>query len=72
MAKASYSQQCIINAAIAIDRDKNSQFAVKWAIDNLNLNGFVTLLHVRTQQNLLPRRFLALLNPRPHSIFSHL
>ncbi|KAL3511656.1 hypothetical protein ACH5RR_024373 [Cinchona calisaya] len=52
MAKWSHSQECIINAAVAIDRDKNSQFAVKWAIDNLNLNGFVTLLHVKT---LLPQ-----------------
>ncbi|XP_027167850.1 U-box domain-containing protein 35-like [Coffea eugenioides] len=55
MAKALYSPEMIFNAAVAIDADKNSQFAVKWAVDRLNLNGFITLLHVKTQQNSSPQ-----------------
>ncbi|KAL3528604.1 hypothetical protein ACH5RR_007926 [Cinchona calisaya] len=57
MAKGSYSQECIINnnVAVAIDKDKNSQHAVRWAIENLNVNGFITLLHVKAQQNLSPQ-----------------
>ncbi|CAL5443792.1 unnamed protein product [Camellia sinensis] len=36
--------------AIAIGTDKNSQFAVKWAVDNLlKKNSIVILVHVKTQ-----------------------
>ncbi|KAF8401030.1 hypothetical protein HHK36_014333 [Tetracentron sinense] len=38
--------------AVAIDKDKNSQFAVKWAIDHLLLNNpNIILIHVRTTRN---------------------
>ncbi|KAJ4717849.1 Protein kinase domain [Melia azedarach] len=39
--------------AIAIDRDKNSQYAVKWAVDNLvnNENSECILLHVRSRES---------------------
>lgn len=34
--------------AVAIDRDKNSQTALKWAVDNLLLKGqTVVLIHVK-------------------------
>ncbi|CAI9114373.1 OLC1v1015088C2 [Oldenlandia corymbosa var. corymbosa] len=51
----SRSQESMVNAAVAIDKDKNSQFAVKWAIDNLNICGFITIVHVKTQLNLSPK-----------------
>ncbi|GER53543.1 protein kinase family protein [Striga asiatica] len=39
----------IIPTAVAIDKDKNSQFAVKWAIDKLRLKDKqIILVHVRT------------------------
>ncbi|XP_009624934.1 U-box domain-containing protein 35-like [Nicotiana tomentosiformis] len=39
--------------AVAIDRDKNSQHAVRWAVDNLNIkNGQMILIHVHVQENL--------------------
>ncbi|KAJ7963214.1 Protein kinase domain [Quillaja saponaria] len=39
-----------INTVIAIDRDKNSKHAVKWAVDNLlHENSCCTLIHVRTR-----------------------
>ncbi|GER28389.1 protein kinase family protein [Striga asiatica] len=39
----------IISAAVAIDKDKNSQFAVKWAIDKLRLKDKrIILVHVRS------------------------
>ncbi|KMT17645.1 hypothetical protein BVRB_2g035940 [Beta vulgaris subsp. vulgaris] len=38
--------------AVAIDKDKGSQYALKWAIDNvLNKGQTVTLLHVRQKQS---------------------
>ncbi|KAK3007451.1 hypothetical protein RJ639_014998, partial [Escallonia herrerae] len=38
-----------IHTAIAIDRDKNSQHAVKWAVENrLKKNSLALLIHVRT------------------------
>ncbi|KAJ0985516.1 hypothetical protein J5N97_003872 [Dioscorea zingiberensis] len=40
--------------AVAVDRDKNSQYAVKWAIDHLligNTNQTILLLHVRNKSN---------------------
>ncbi|XP_075493091.1 U-box domain-containing protein 35-like isoform X1 [Primulina tabacum] len=40
----------IISSAVAIDKDKNSQFAVKWAIDNLMLkDNRLILVHVSSQ-----------------------
>ncbi|KAI3455593.1 hypothetical protein Pfo_012256 [Paulownia fortunei] len=42
----------IISTAVAIDKDKNSQFAVKWAIDRLKLkDNRIILVHVKTQQD---------------------
>ncbi|XP_043721239.1 U-box domain-containing protein 35-like [Telopea speciosissima] len=43
-----------ISVAVAVDKDKNSQYAVKWAIDHLlNTNPNLILIHVsnRTLQN---------------------
>lgn len=41
-----------ISTAVAIDRDKNSQQAVKWAVENLNLkDDRIVLVHVSTQLN---------------------
>ncbi|CAL0324068.1 unnamed protein product [Lupinus luteus] len=38
------------STVIAIDKDKNSQYAVKWAVDNLlKKNTSCTLIHVRTK-----------------------
>ncbi|TXG68465.1 hypothetical protein EZV62_003400 [Acer yangbiense] len=44
------SENCVITA-IAIDKDKNSQYAVKWAVDNIISNNShqCILLHVRSQ-----------------------
>lgn len=37
--------------AVAIDRDKGSQIALKWAVDNLLMKGqTVVLVHVRVRQ----------------------
>lgn len=39
-------------AAVAIDKDKGSQYALKWAVDNLLGKGkSVTLLHVKQRQS---------------------
>lgn len=36
--------------AVAIDKDKSSQYALKWAVDHLLAKGqALTLLHVRTK-----------------------
>lgn len=50
---------------VAIDKDKNSQHAVKWAVDNLIItnkknSADCILIHVRNQ-SLHPRRYLSLL-----------
>lgn len=38
--------------AVAIDKDKGSQYALKWAVDNVLSKGqTVTLLHVKQRQN---------------------
>jgi len=44
------SENCVITA-IAIDKDKNSQYAVKWAVENIISNNShqCILLHVRSQ-----------------------
>ncbi|GLT28657.1 hypothetical protein SLA2020_035720 [Shorea laevis] len=40
------------NIAVAIDKDKGSQFALKWTVDHLLSRGqAVTLLHVRTKSS---------------------
>ncbi|KAL7114029.1 hypothetical protein ACP275_04G095800 [Erythranthe tilingii] len=45
-----------VPTAVAIDRDKNSQHAVRWAIDNLRFRDKkIILVHVCTQQNLHPQ-----------------
>ncbi|KAK1289792.1 hypothetical protein QJS10_CPB18g00683 [Acorus calamus] len=37
-----------ITSAVAIDKDKNSQHAFKWAVDNLMINSpYIALIHVR-------------------------
>ncbi|KAK4427363.1 U-box domain-containing protein 52 [Sesamum alatum] len=42
----------IITTMVAIDKDKNSQFAVKWAVEKLRLrDNQIILVHVRTQQS---------------------
>ncbi|OVA08400.1 Protein kinase domain [Macleaya cordata] len=52
--------------AVAIDKDKNSQFAVKWAIDNLfNNNPNLVLIHVRTTPKLQHRRLVGLKRSGP-------
>lgn len=39
------------NVAVAIDKDKGSQFALKWTVENLLSGGqTLTLLHIRTKQ----------------------
>ncbi|XP_050215816.1 U-box domain-containing protein 51 isoform X3 [Mercurialis annua] len=43
--------------AVAIDKDKNSQHAVRWAIDHLIVNNpIIVLIHVRHKTNLHHRR----------------
>ena len=43
--------------AVAIDRDKNSASAVKWAVDHLLLTDHsIILIHVKIR-NLQPRRY---------------
>lgn len=50
MANVSVSQENIHATAVAIDKDKNSQYAVKWAVENSNLNRNIVLVHVNTYQ----------------------
>lgn len=41
--------------AVAIDKDKGSQFALKWAVDNILSRGqTITLLHVKQRQPSIP------------------
>ncbi|EPS61912.1 hypothetical protein M569_12882 [Genlisea aurea] len=43
-----------IRTAVGIDRDKNSQFAVKWAVENLKLkNKRILLVHVNAQKDVV-------------------
>lgn len=43
--------------ALAIDKDKGSQYALKWAADNLLTKGqHLTLLHVKQMTALLPNQ----------------
>ncbi|CAK9162211.1 unnamed protein product [Ilex paraguariensis] len=56
MANESDFEVGIAVMAIAIDRDKNSHHAVKWAIEKgLKRNSQVILVHVQTQQNIRPQ-----------------
>lgn len=50
--------------AVAIDRDKNSQNALRWAVDHLLINTHpsITLLHVRNK-NTPSRRYPSLFPP---------
>lgn len=39
------------NVVVAIDKDKGSQYALKWTVDHLLSRGqFLTLLHVHVKQ----------------------
>uniref|UniRef100_A0A5B7BV82 RING-type E3 ubiquitin transferase n=1 Tax=Davidia involucrata TaxID=16924 RepID=A0A5B7BV82_DAVIN len=50
MAIESRLKESIATIVIAIDKDKNSKFAVKWAVENLlKRNSQAILLHVRTE-----------------------
>lgn len=43
------------NVAVAIDKDKGSQYALKWAIEHcLSAGHHVTLLHVKTKPSSVP------------------
>lgn len=62
MANALHSQDdgvggSIFTTAVAIDRDKNSQYAVKWAVENLHLNRNIILVHVKNQYSSSSRMF---------------
>ncbi|XVE98907.1 hypothetical protein REPUB_Repub03eG0149100 [Reevesia pubescens] len=44
-----------VAVAVAIDKDKGSQFALKWAVDHLMSRGqSITLLHVKTKPSSVP------------------
>lgn len=43
------------SVAVAIDKDKGSQHALKWAVDHLISRGqSITLLHVKTKPSSIP------------------
>lgn len=43
------------SVAVAIDKDKGSQYALKWAIDHLLTRGqSLTLLHVKQKPSSIP------------------
>lgn len=45
------------SVAVAIDKDRGSQYAIKWAIDNLLSRGqALTLLHVKHTTNAVPNQ----------------
>lgn len=52
-ANDSHSTPPIKSTAVAIDKDKNSPYAVRWAIDHLMVisNPLITLIHVRPKTN---------------------
>ncbi|KZV20003.1 hypothetical protein F511_26761 [Dorcoceras hygrometricum] len=70
-------QGLIIPTAVAIDRNKNSQFAVKWAVENLRLkDNRIILVHVISTpqpnsdpQNGVPKQCNALSPSEIHQIF---
>lgn len=54
----SCSGEGIITTAVAIDKDKNSQHAVRWTVENLvKKNNCIVLIHVKTQ-NLQPQELV--------------
>lgn len=53
----------MVTTAVAVEKDRNSNFAVKWAIENLlsaNLNHSLILVHVISRHAHLNRRYLSL------------
>lgn len=57
---ASLVEEDVSTTMIAIDKDKNSQYAVKWAVDNLlSQSHNCILIHVRSQ-SLHPSRYPSL------------
>ena len=61
--------------AVAIDKDKGSQYALKWAIEQILSKGqSVTLLHVKQNASSIPTPCKLLFSPSPSPsflIFSH-
>ncbi|KAK4410489.1 U-box domain-containing protein 51 [Sesamum angolense] len=50
------SEEGTPSTVVAVDRDKNSQFAVRWAVENFRMtNRQIILVYVCTQQNLRPQ-----------------
>ncbi|KAL3844341.1 hypothetical protein ACJIZ3_001744 [Penstemon smallii] len=66
--------QMVRLVAVAIDKDKSSQIALKWAVDNVVAKGqTLILIHVKLKQSLPPPRFstpfvAAAAVPRPNQI----
>lgn len=58
-ANDSHTTPPIKSTAVAIDKDKNSPYAVRWAIDHLMVinSPIITLIHVRHKTNHLNRRY---------------
>lgn len=55
MSSITESDDSRITTAVGIDKDKNSQSAVKWAIEKLRLkNNRLILVHVKVQQTADP------------------
>lgn len=52
--------------AVAIDRDKNSASAVKWAVEHLLLSNFIILIHVRVKNPQTRRYPLSLAHDHCH------
>lgn len=53
---ASEHSHAAYTTAVAIDRDKNSRLAVKWAVDTLLMNSpAIVLIHVRSPANISRR-----------------
>lgn len=66
-------EQAFPSIVVAIDRDKSSQFAVKWAVDNLLVsNPNVTLVHVRVKNVQTPGFFASPDAPPPEPTESEL
>ncbi|KZV29282.1 U-box domain-containing protein 52 [Dorcoceras hygrometricum] len=75
MANHNCEEGTIISSAVAIDKDKNSQFAVKWAIDNLmSKDKRIILVHVTGTPNSnlqdgIPREGRALTQAETQQLF---
>lgn len=49
------------SVAVAIDKEKGSQYALKWAVDHLMARGqSLTLIHVKTKPNSIPTPSMSL------------